>query len=195
MKKINIFIHTYKVNDWKPIRDEQLEYINNSGLRDVSDVHICHYDNELKTQLDMWEHSKTNDSYYLYLHNLGITWQGTKYEKITERYRRWCMDGVVKNWKEYISYLDEYDVVGDNYEEDKLIGDENPTSQYKDIVYSKHWANNNWWTKSSYVKKLENPLDYENKFPKPLIRISWETWICSNKGQFKEVREDFSLVP
>ena len=53
----------------------------------------------------------------------------------------------------------------------------------------------NWWTKSSYVKKLENPLDYENKFPKPLIRISWETWICSNKGQFKEVREDFSLVP
>ena len=106
MKKINIFIHTYKVNDWKPIRDEQLEYINNSGLRDVSDVHICHYDNELKTQLDMWEHSKTNDSYYLYLHNLGITWQGTKHEKITERYRRWCMDGVVKNWKEYISYLD-----------------------------------------------------------------------------------------
>ena len=44
MKKINIFIHTYKVNDWKPIRDEQLEYINNSGLKDVSDVHICHYD-------------------------------------------------------------------------------------------------------------------------------------------------------
>tara|TARA_R100001594_G_scaffold149876_1_gene209015 strand:+ start:402 stop:995 length:594 start_codon:yes stop_codon:yes gene_type:complete len=197
MKKINIFIHTYKVNDWKPIRDEQLEYINNSGLKDVSDVHICHYDNELKTQLDMWEHSKTNDSYYLYLHNLGITWQGTKYEKITERYRRWCMDGVVKNWKEYISYLDEYDVVGDNYHDDRLFGDvyENCHVDYKDMVYSKHWANNNWWTKSSYVKKLENPLDYENKFPKLLRRISWETWICSNNGQFKEVREDFSLVP
>ncbi len=197
MKKINIFSHTYEVNDWERVRDEQLEYINNSGLSDISDIHICPHDSELKTQLDMWEHSKTNDSYYLYLHNLGITWQKTDYEDLTANYRRWTMDGVVGNWKEYVSYLDEYDVVADNYYDDRLFGDiyENCHVDYKDIVYSKHFSTNHWWTKSSYVKKLENPLDYENKFPKPLIRISWETWICSNKGQFKEVREDFSLVP
>jgi|TARA_Y100000310_G_scaffold26993_1_gene25683 hypothetical protein len=197
MKKINIFSHTYEVNDWEQVRDEQLEYINNSGLSDISDIHICPHDSELKTQLDMWEHSKTNDSYYLYLHNLGITWQKTDYEDLTANYRRWTMDGVVGNWKEYVSYLDEYDVVADNYYDDRLFGDiyENCHVDYKDIVYSKHFSTNHWWTKSSYVKKLENPLDYENKFPKLLRRISWETWICSNNGQFKEVKQDFSLEP
>ena len=197
MKKINIFSHTYEVNDWEQVRDEQLEYINNSGLSDISDIHICPHDSELKTQLDMWEHSKTNDSYYLYLHNLGITWQKTDYEDLTANYRRWTMDGVVGNWKEYVSYLDEYDVVADNYYDDRLFGDiyENCHVDYKDIVYSKHFSTNHWWTKSSHVKKLENPLDYENKFPKLLRRISWETWICSNNGQFKEVKQDFSLEP
>ena len=138
MKKINIFIHTYRINRWKEVQDGQLEYIHNSGLSDISDIHICSYDSELKTQLDLWEHSKTNDSYYLYLHNLGITWQGTDYEDITASYRRWIMEGVVGNWKEYISYLDEYDAVGDNWKDDNPVSNWNPDSKYKDMVYVFH---------------------------------------------------------
>jgi len=195
MKKINIFIHTYRINRWKEVQDEQLEYINNSGLGDASDVHICPYDNELKTQLDIWEHSKTNDSCYLYLHNLGITWQKTDYEDITTSYRRWIMEGVVGNWKEYISYLDEYDAVGDNWKDDTPVSNWNPDSKYKDMVYPRHFATNHWWTKSDYVKKLQNPIEYEKKFSKFVNRVSWETWISSYDGNFKEVRNDFSKEP
>ena len=200
MKKINIFIHTYKVNDWKLIRDEQLEYINNSGLGDVSDVHICHYDNELKTQLDMWKHSKSNDSYYLYLHNLGITWQGTKYEKITEKYRRWCLDGVVKNWKEYVLHLDEYDAVGDDWKDAAYYRDWHRNKRkYKDsdLTYPQHFATQMWWTKSSHLSKLENPLKHQKYF-RPEHgnpRVIMEGWLTSLGKNFKEIRNDFTREP
>ena len=100
MKKVNIYIHTWKVNNWREILNEQLSHIDDSGLGDTASVHICNLDFECKTQLDMWEHSKINDSYYLYLHNLGISWQGTKYEDLTANWRKWIMNGVVGNWKD-----------------------------------------------------------------------------------------------
>ena len=123
MKNINIYIHTWKINNWREILNEQLILIDESGLGDTASIHICNSDAEKKTWFEMWKHSLDNDSYYLSLHNLGITWQGTKYEDITANWRKWIMDGVVGNWKEYISYLDEYDAVGDCWKDTTYFRD------------------------------------------------------------------------
>ena len=74
------------------------------------------------------------------------------------------------------------------------FGEDNPDSKYKDMVYPRHFATNHWWTKSDYVKKLQNPIEYEKKFSKFVNRVSWETWISSYDGNFKEVRNDISKV-
>ena len=89
MKNINIYIHTWKINNWREILNEQLSQIDDSGLGDIASIHICNSDAEKKTWFEMWKHSFDNDSYYLYLQNLGISWQGTKYEDITTNWRKW----------------------------------------------------------------------------------------------------------
>ena len=141
---LKIFIHTWKINRWEEVLEEQLKYIEDSGLGKEAVTEVCYNDDEGKTLLDIWNFCNNEDSYVLYLQNLGITYQGiTKLENMTAKYRRWVMDGVVGNWKEYVSYLKEFDVVADNFKEEK-----------KD--YKKHFSANMWWSKSEYIKTLKN---------------------------------------
>ena len=46
MKNINIYIHTWKVNNWREILNEQLSHIDDSGLGDTASVHICNLNRE-----------------------------------------------------------------------------------------------------------------------------------------------------
>ena len=202
MKNINIYIHTWKINNWREILNEQLTYIDDSGLADIASIHIRNLDSEAKTWFEMWKHSFDNDSYYLSLHNLGITWQGTKYEDITANWRKWIMDGVVKNWEEYVSYLDEYDAVGDNWKDTTYFRDMGtPSFQRKfkdsDITYPQHFGTQMWWTKSSYLSKLESPFEHQ-KLARPehgKPRVIMEGWLTSYGENFKELRNDLSKEP
>ena len=202
MKDINIYIHTWKINNWREILNEQLTYIDDSGLGDIASIHICNGDTEKKTWFEMWKHSLDNDSYYLSLHNLGITWQRTKYEDITANWRNWIMDGVVGNWKEYVSYLDEYDAVGDCWKDEVYYRDmDSPyfKRNYKDsdLTYPKHFATQMWWTKSSYLSKLESPFEHQ-KLARPehgKPRVIMEGWLTSYGDNFKELRNDLSKEP
>ena len=200
MKNINIYIHTWKINNWRVILNEQLSYIDNSGLGDIASIHICNLDSEAKTWFEMWKHSLDNDSYYLYLQNLGITWQGTKYEDITANWRKWIMDGVVGNWKEYVLHLDEYDAVGDDWKDAAYYRDWHRNKRkYKDsdLTYPQHFATQMWWTKSSHLSKLENPLKHQKYF-RPEHgnpRVIMEGWLTSLGKNFKEIRNDFTREP
>ena len=202
MKKVNIYIHTWKINNWREILNEQLTYIDDSGLGDIASIHICNGDTEKKTLFEMWKHSLDSDSYYLSLHNLGITWQGTKYEDITANWRKWIMDGVVGNWKEYVLYLEEYDAVGDNWKDLIYFRDMDPPSfqrKFKDsdITYPQHFGTQMWWTKSSYLSKLESPFEHQ-KYALPEHgnpRIIMEGWLNSHGKNFKEIRNDFTREP
>ena len=202
MKNINIYIHTWKINNWREILNEQLSYIDDSGLGDIASVLIYNFDSESKTFFEMWKHSLDNDSYYLSLHNLGITWQGTKYEEVTSNYRKWIMAGVVGNWKEYVSYLDEYDAVGDNFKEGcyfREMGSPQIQRKFKDsdLKYPQHYGTQMWWSKSSYLSKLENPLEREKNAPPEYgnPRIIMEGWLNSHGKNFKEIRNDFTYEP
>ena len=200
MKNINIYIHTWKINNWREILNEQLSYIDNSGLGDSASIHICNLDSEAKTWFEMWKHSLDNDSYYLYLQNLGITWQGTKYEDITANWRKWIMGGVVGNWKEYVLHLDEYDAVGDDWKDAAYYRDWHRNKRkYKDsdLTYPQHFATQMWWTKSSHLSKLENPLKHQKYF-RPEHgnpRVIMEGWLTSLGKNFKEIRNDFTREP
>ena len=171
-------MHTWKINNWREILNEQLILIDESGLGDIASIHICNLDSEAKTWCEMWKHSFDNDSYYLYLQNLGITYHGlNKLENMTAKYRRWVMDGVVGNWKEYVSYLKEFDVVADNFKEEK-----------KD--YKKHFAANMWWSKSEYIKTLESPQNIIGD------RRGHEVWPCTGiSGKFKNIRTNYDIEP
>ena len=155
-----------------------------------------------KTWFEMWKHSFDNDSYYLYLQNLGISWQGTKYEDITANWRKWIMGGVVENWKEYVSHLDEYDAVGDCWKDEVYYRDmDSPyfKRNYKDsdLTYPKHFATQMWWTKSSYLSKLESPFEHQ-KLARPehgKPRVIMEGWLTSYGDNFKELRNDLSKEP
>ncbi|MBC8421871.1 MAG: hypothetical protein H8E03_00465 [Pelagibacteraceae bacterium] len=211
MKNINIYIHTWKINNWREILNEQLSQIDESGLGDTASIHICNSDAEKKTWFEMWKHSLDNDSYYLYLQNLGITWQGTIYEDITANWRKWIMVGVVENWKEYVSQLAEYDAVGDDWKDTSYYRDWHPNKRkYKDsdLAYPKHFAPQMWWTKSSHLNKLENPIEYQiNKIENSIEyqkysvsdlvseRVIIEGWLTSHGENFKELRNDFTLEP
>ena len=200
MKNINIYIHTWKINNWREILNEQLILIDESGLGDIASIHICNLDSEAKTWFEMWKHSFDNDSYYLYLQNLGITWQGTKYEDITANWRKWIMGGVIKNWKEYVLHLDEYDAVGDDWKDAAYYRDWHRNKRkYKDsdLTYPQHFATQMWWTKSSHLSKLENPLKHQKYF-RPEHgnpRIIMEGWLTSLGKNFKEIRNDFTREP
>ena len=202
MKNINIYIHTWKINNWREILNEQLSHIDDSGLGDIASIHICNSDAEKKTWFEMWKHSFDNDSYYLSLHNLGITWQGTKYEDLTANWRKWVMGGVIGNWKEYVSHLDEYDAVGDNWKDLIYFRDMGPPAfqrKFKDsdITYPQHYATQMWWTKSSHLSKLESPFEHQ-KYARPEhgdARVIMEGWVTSQGKNFKEIRNDFTLEP
>jgi len=202
MKNINIYIHTWKINNWREILNEQLIQIDESGVGDTASIHICNSDAEKKTWFEMWKHSFDNDSYYLYLQNLGISWQGTKYEDITANWRKWIMGGVVENWKEYVSHLDEYDAVGDCWKDEVYYRDmDSPyfKRNYKDsdLTYPKHFATQMWWTKSSYLSKLESPFEHQ-KLARPehgKPRVIMEGWLTSYGENFKELRNDLSKEP
>ena len=202
MKNINIYIHTWKINNWREILNEQLILIDESELGDIASIHICNLDSESKTWFEMWKHSFDNDSYYLSLHNLGITWQGTKYEDLTANWRKWVMGGVIGNWKEYVSHLDEYDAVGDNWKDLIYFRDMGPPyfqRKFKDsdITYPQHFATQMWWTKSSHLSKLENPFEHQ-KYALPEHgnpRVIMEGWLTSYGENFKELRNDFTREP
>ena len=202
MKNINIYIHTWKINNWREILNEQLSHIDDSGLGDIASIHICNSDAEKKTWFEMWKHSFDNDSYYLSLHNLGITWQGTKYEDLTANWRKWVMGGVIGNWKEYVSHLDEYDAVGDNWKDLIYFRDMGPPAfqrKFKDsdITYPQHYATQMWWTKSSHLSKLESPFEYQ-KYARPEhgdARVIMEGWVTSQGKNFKEIRNDYTHEP
>jgi hypothetical protein len=180
---LKIFLHTWKVNRWEEVLKEQLNHIEDSGLSELAEVEVCYNDDEGKTLLDIWNFCNNEDSYVLYLQNLGITYHGlNKLENMTAKYRRWVMDGVVGNWKEYVSYLKEFDVVADNFKEEE-----------KD--YKKHFAANMWWSKSEYIKTLESPQNLIGD-RSGYKGINHEHWPCTNvSGKFKNIRKNNDIEP
>ena len=65
-----IFLHTYRVNNWKEVLFEQLEEVNNNIINITIDnpikLNIQYDDSDLKTLISIWEYSQNNNDTVLF---------------------------------------------------------------------------------------------------------------------------------
>ena len=68
-----VFIHCYKINNWEEILNEQLDYIEKSGLKENTEIKICFSNSREETWLKFYEFSQKSNSYLLMLHVKGVS--------------------------------------------------------------------------------------------------------------------------
>lgn len=132
--------------------------IRDTGLENIYEGQTLQY---------LHKHCLSTDSYVLYIHSKGFV-SNTPY---VSNWRQVLNYFTIVRWQDCISKLDIHDVVG-----------------VKDLTTSNNRASGNfWWSKSSYVKQLANPIDStkyaltSEGFPnQPGYRYAFEEWIASN---------------
>lgn len=174
-----------------PVRFE-IEYIKNIHKNDYEmmenlsrifdDVQFI---GENHTLSKMWNDSKHEDFNILYFHLKGITATLNnllvpgRIAKYKNRYdwRQFMNWGTLKEWKFHVDALKENDVSGVDFQE----------------LPSKHFRGNFWWTKSSHVRQLPDPVPLEwweeckRKANDPWLdkvsaRFRDEQWVCYKDG-------------
>ena len=106
------------------------------------------------------------DTYFLYLHSKGIT----NYSPVatTTNWKEVLDHFVIKEWTHHVRKLQDHDVSG--------VRD----AISSDLVMS----GNYWWSKSSHIRALADPLDTEAYYETvgPTYRYAFERWITSNQA-------------
>lgn len=203
MNKV-IFWHTYLVNDYKLIVQEQMTKLFTSGLYD--DVEyiftgisspstidtawftsllssykkffpIVHSDSdgEKPTMRLLSEYVSDNDCYIMYFHTKAVSTTG-----YNNTLWRWSMDNnLIYRWKECINVLDRgADAVGVNLRKNTHVG------------YHPHFSGNAWWTTSKYVKTLNKDYLYSKELLGPQNPLTVEFFIGSNhNGNLQSIFE------
>jgi hypothetical protein len=158
---------------------------NDNNLLSLNDAHSFPPQvNENTTIKLLYDHACKEDAYFLYNHSKGIT----SFERYLKTYnfdcfinyyywKEYLVWGVIDEWKQCINSLDSnFDVAGTNY-----MTEPEP-----------HYSGNFWWTKSSHVKKLPDPITdqwwfdlqkdhWHEWFRHASIRYKDEMWVCSEK--------------
>ena len=140
--------------------------------------------NENVTIKLLYDHACREDAYFLYNHSKGIT----SFERMLKNghfntfinyyyWKEYISWGVIDKWKDCINALDNsYDVSGANYFS----------------FPEKHYSGNFWWSKSSHITKLPDPITHDwwfdlqrnhwnNHIRNASIRFKDEMWVCINK--------------
>jgi len=174
-----IYIHVCCINNYKEVFNNLIYCIKDSGLYDsISEIRCCilgDYDIELfkdekikihktSNHLSLYEvftinkiheDCKNEDMNVLYLHTKGITRNN---------------DMNVNGWIDYMIYFDIY-----NYKKClELLLDNDTVGVNLNEHPVFHYSGNFWWSKSSYIKKL-NTCIYES-YNSP------EFWLTCNKN-------------
>lgn len=127
----------------------------------------------------IYDHAKTEDAYFLYMHAKGVTsyerhLRSGKFEEFKNYlyWRKFLEWGTVERWSECVRFLDMgYDVVGCNYSDWPM----------------KHFSGNYWWSKSEYIRRINDIRDdawweREQQNHPAVQNQTWrlrdEMWIC-----------------
>lgn len=193
MNKV-IFWHTYLVNDYKLVVQEQLTKLLTSGLyKEVDKIYIgiispseentnwfinlllpykkCMYrvhtenDAEKCTMRDLMGFSKEVDAYIMYFHTKAVS--NTGYNNTLWR---WSMDyNLMYRWNDCIELLDKgVDAVGCNLRKETYVG------------YYPHFSGTYWWSTSKYIRTLNENYLYDKKMLGEKNSLSVEFFIGSN---------------
>ena len=162
---LNLFWHICSIGRWKEVVSDQLETLRSSGLLSELDrIHVTllgesdsiDFLNEPKMEVrirsenirhyeslclnDMRKWCESNDSKVLYIHSKGVSRSGSEYENVWE-WRKMMEYFLIENWRECVAALDKHDTVGCNV---------------SSCGFGKHYSGNFWWSKSSYLSRLQN---------------------------------------
>jgi len=193
MNKV-VFWHTYLVGDYKLVVQEQITKLITSGLynevdyiftgisaKSITDVNwfvellksykkffpIVHTDNdgEKPTMRLLLNYAKENDCYIMYFHTKAVSTTG-----INNTMWRYSMDyNLIYRWKECVQLLDSgSDAVGCNLRKDTHVG------------YYPHFSGTYWWSKSNYIKTLDEKYLYDTQLLGNANPLTVEFFIGSN---------------
>lgn len=123
----------------------------------------------------IWNHcSKEDDLNILYLHTKGVTKPG--FQNV-EDWTNYLSYFNINKWQDRIKDLEMYDCTGVNF-----MGSANDIFEHPSTWgYGKaplHYSGNFWWSKSSHIKKLPNPISWlpDNNYQR--WRVMAEMWVC-----------------
>jgi hypothetical protein len=200
---IHIFIHVCMIENWEFIFTDQINTIKKSGLYDICEKinigllgnmndfnNIIFKDDKfnilyIDTRINLYETNTINfikyfcsnidhEIYVLYIHTKGVRRAGN--EDVTISWRKMMEYFLIENYEYCINNLNIYDTIGNNivnlfcYNNDKIRINKNHTY---------HYSGNFWWSKKSYIDKL-NFLDLDLSNSSINTRYISENWILSN---------------
>jgi hypothetical protein len=122
----------------------------------------------------LWQDAHTEDCYILYTHNKGITaWKNyfnnnSGFFHNYYHWRKYCEWGVIERWRDCLAKLQDFDIVGVNYNSGPCP----------------HFSGNMWWSSSKYISSLDNI--YSSKWWDGVKhqfnndRMISEMWPCHN---------------
>lgn len=168
--QIDIFYSLCVINEkWKEIFNRQMSYLSKFNLLSyVNRIYIVQIGDgdinfnfipqkvqekislikkvpnsmeESGTLEEIWKRSQTQDFYVLYFHTKGISHQGQIYHNVID----WAkmMEYFLIEQYSCLDLLPQYDAIGCNLSTYPL----------------RHFSGNFWWSKSSYIRTLPDPLD------------------------------------
>ena len=131
---------------------------------------------EFFTLRDIYFDAIEEDIYCLYLHTKGISQQ--KNPNIKDWVNYMLYYNVVK-FQDCLDNLETFDTVGVNLNSNPEGLSSNPALWgYK--ITPTHYSGNFWWSKSSNIRTLPDPLKYASYEQYQRYRIACECWICMN---------------
>lgn len=119
-------------------------FVNILEVRDTSEPNI--YEGHTLKKLHEFALTDTENSFLLYFHSKGSGFFNRN-PIMMKTWKDTCENALIKNWTNCIQPLFETDVVG-------VAGTYNPN--FENI---KNLTCNFWWSKSSYIKTLPEPID------------------------------------
>jgi hypothetical protein len=199
-RKINIYINVAIVGNVNYVLADLVNSIIKSGLYSACNkiVLICNGDfNQISLNLNIpkievikantdiskcefptlekiWNDCQQDDITVLYLHTKGVTKEG---QQTIQDWTSYLSHFNITKWQDRVFELDTFDCSGVNLNGNKEDFNEPPLTW----GYGKaplHYSGNFWWSNSSHIKKLPNPINWlpDNNYQQ--WRVMAEMWLC-----------------
>ena len=185
-----VFFHTYIYKNWRLVYDDLMQKIVDSGLINNAEINVVYtnadrfpddaiidgvnYINGGNNQFEyptlslLYEFAKQdeNNSNILYFHTKGVSRSSNN---VTD-WKNMMAYFNIEKWEDRVEELKQFDATGCNLSKGHQQG-----------MRAMWFAGNFWWSKSDYVKKLQDPNTWKSN------RLMAEFWLGMANGNFNLV--------
>lgn len=142
-----------------------------------TDISKC----EFPTLEKIWNDCQKEDITVLYLHTKGVTKPG---QQTVQDWTNYLSHFNITKWQDRVFELNTFDCSGVNLNGNIEDSNEHPSTW----GYGKaplHYSGNFWWSNSSHIKKLPDPISWLPDTNYQRWRVMAEMWLCQpNDGKY-----------